>query len=50
MLPELKGKSGVNQTEHYQRIKNVLASKTALAYMLFIVHVCQGFKEFVIPL
>ena len=50
MLPDLKGKSGVNQTEHYQRIKNVLASKTALAYMLFIVHVCQGFKEFVVPL
>ena len=36
--------------EHYQRIKNVLTSKTALAYLLFIVHLCQDFKEFVVPL
>ena len=53
MLPGFKGKNGVNQTEHYQRIKNVLTSKTALAYMFFInvhVHVCQDFKEFVVPL
>ena len=40
-----KGKNGVNQTERYQRIKNVLTSKTALAY---IIHVCQDFKEFVV--
>ena len=50
MLPRLKGKNGVNQTERNQRIKNVFASKTALAYMSFIVHMCQGFKEFVVPL
>ena len=50
ILPEFKGKSGVNQTERYQRIKDVLASKAALAYILFIVPVCQGFKEFVLPL
>ena len=59
MLPEFKEKSGVSQTECYQRIKNVLASKTALAYMSFIAHVRQrifkrylseGFKEFVSPL
>ena len=50
MLPGFKGKNRVNQTEHYQRIKNVLASKAALAYMSFIVHVCRGFKEFVVPL
>ena len=49
-LPGFKGKNGVNQTERYQRIKNVLTSKTALAYMSFVVHVCQGFKEFVVPL
>ena len=39
MLPEFKGKSGVSQTEHYQRIKNVLTSKTALAYMSLIARV-----------
>ena len=50
MLPEFKGKSGVSQTERYQRIKNVMASKTALAYMSLIAHVCQGFKEFIFPL
>ena len=49
-LPGFKGKNGVNQTERYQRIKTVLTSKTTLAYMSFIVHVCQGFKEFVVPL
>ena len=49
-LPGFKGKNGVNQTERQQRIKNVLTSKTALAYMLFIVHVRQDFKEFVVPL
>ena len=49
-LPGFKGESGVNQTERYRRIKNVLASKTALVYMSFIVHVCQDFKEFVVPL
>ena len=49
-LPGFIGKNGVNQTERYQRIKNVWASKTALAYMSFIVHVCQGYKEFVVPL
>ena len=45
-----KGKNGVNQTERYQRIKNVLTSKTALAYMSFIFYGCQDFKEFVVPL
>ena len=30
-------------------MKNVLISKTALAYMSFIVHVCQDFKEFFVP-
>ena len=30
MLPRFKEKNGVNQTERYQRISNVLASKTAL--------------------
>ena len=49
-LPGFIGKNGVNQTERYQRIKNVWASKTALAYMSFIVHVCQGYKEFAVPL
>ena len=49
-LPGFKGKNGVNQTERYQRIKNVLTSKTALAYMSFIVHMCQDFKKFVVPL
>ena len=44
MLPGFKEKNGVNQTERYQRIRNVLASKTVLTYMSFIVHVCQGFK------
>ena len=48
--PAFKGKRGINQTERYQRIKNVLTSKTALAYVSFIVHVCQDFKEFVVPL
>ena len=27
-----------------------MTSKTALAYMSFIVHACQDFKEFVVPL
>ena len=45
MLPEFKGKNGASQTERYQRIKNVLASKTPLAYMSFIVHVCQVLKN-----
>ena len=49
-LPGVKGKNRVNQTERYQRIKNVLTSKTALAYMSFIVHMCQDFKKFVVPL
>ena len=49
-LPGFKGKNGVNQTERYQRIKNVLTSKTALAYMSFIVYMCQDFKKFVVPL
>ena len=49
-LPGFKGKNGVNRTERNQRIKNVLTSKTALAYMSFIVHACQDFKEFVVPL
>ena len=49
-LPGFKGKNRVNQTERYQRIKNVLTSKTALAYMSFIVHMCQDFKKFVVPL
>ena len=52
MLPGFKGKNGVNQTEHYQRIKNALTSKTALAYMLFMyvrVHLCQDFKDYVVP-
>ena len=30
-LPGFKGKNGVNQTERYQRIRNALASKAALA-------------------
>ena len=50
MLPGFKGKNGVNQTDCYQGIRNVWASKAALAYMLFIVRVCQDFKEFVLPL
>ena len=41
MLPGFKGKNGINQTELYQRIKIVLTSKTAFAYMSFIVSVCQ---------
>ena len=45
MLPGFKEKNGINQIELYQRIKNVLTSKTALAYMSFIVHVCQYFKR-----
>ena len=52
-LPTLlgfKGKNGVSQTERYQRIRNVLTSKAAIAYMSFSVHVCQDFKEFVLPL
>ena len=49
-LPPFNGKNGANQTEHYKRIKNVLTSKTALAYVSFIVHVCQDFKEFLVPL
>ena len=49
-LPGFKGKNGVSETEHCQKIKNVLTSETARAYMLFIVHVHQGFKEFVVPL
>ena len=49
-LPGFKEKNGINQTERYKRLKNVLASKTVLAYMLFIVHMCQDFKEFVVPL
>ena len=49
-LPGFKRKNGVNQTERYQRIRNVLTSKAALAYMSFLVHVCQDFKEFVLPL
>ena len=43
------GKNGVSQTERYQRIKNVLTSKTALVYMSFIDHACQDFEEFVVP-
>ena len=39
-LPAFKGKNGVNQPERYQKSKNVLTSKTALALILFIVHVC----------
>ena len=49
-LPGFKGKKRINQTERYQRIKNVLTSKTALAYMSFIFYGCQDFKEFVVPL
>ena len=49
-LPGFKGKNEINQTECYQRIKNILTSKTAFAYMSFIVHLCQDFKEFVVPL
>ena len=49
-LPGFKGKNEINQTECYQRIKNILTSKTAFAYMSFIVHVCQDFKEFVVSL
>ena len=49
-LPGFKVEYGVNQTERFQRIKNVLTSKTALVYVSFIVHVCQDFKEFVVPL
>ena len=49
-LPRFKGKNGVNQTECYQRIKNLLTRKTTLAYMSFIVHVSQDFKDFVVPL
>ena len=40
-LAGFNGKNGVNQNECYQRIKNVLTSKTAPAYMLFIVHVSR---------
>ena len=56
ILPGFKAKNGVNQTERYQKIKNVLTSKTALGYMMFIVHCpcslsfivhCQDFKEVV---
>ena len=49
MLPGLNRKNEVNQTERYQKIKNVLTSKTALAYISFIVHLCQDFKESVVP-
>ena len=49
-LPGFKGKNGFNQTNLYQRIKNVLTSKTAFAYMSSIVYVYQGFKEFLVPL
>ena len=30
-LPGFKGKNGVNQTERYQRIRNVLTSKAVLS-------------------
>ena len=40
-LAGFNGENGVNQNECYQRIKNVLTSKTAPAYMLFIVHVSR---------
>ena len=49
-LPRFKERNGFNQTNRYQRIKNVLTSKTALACMSFIVHVYQDFKKFVVPL
>ena len=49
-LPGFKGKNGVSQTELYQRLENVLTSETALTCKSFIVHVCQDFKEFVVPL
>ena len=49
-LPGFKGKNEVHQTELYQRLENVLTSKTALTCKPFIIHVCQDFKEFVVPL
>ena len=32
------------------KTESILTSKTALAYMQFIVHMCQDFKKFVVPL
>ena len=49
-LPGYKGKNEINQIERFQKIKNVLTSNTDLAYMSFIVHVRQDFKEFVVSL
>ena len=49
-MPGFNRKNEVNQTERYQKIKNILTSKTALAYISLIVHLCQDFKESIVPL
>ena len=52
-MPKLQGfcgKNGVEQTEHYQRIKSNLNNHGALVYISFVVYIVQDFKNFVLPL
>lgn len=48
--PRFKGKSGVQQTERYQRIRENLTNRFLLPSMSFVVHLADIYKKFIIPL
>jgi len=46
--PRFKGKSGIQQTERYQRIRENLTNRLLLPSMAFIVHLADTYKKFII--
>ena len=48
--PRFKGKSGIQQTERYQRITENLTNHLLLPSMASVVHLADIYKKFIIPL
>jgi len=48
--PRFKGKSGIGQTERYQRIKSHLNHPELILLMSVVVNVAKDFKQFLVPL
>lgn len=49
-MPGLKRKSGIGQTERYQRIKNNLNHPDLVLVMSVVVNVAKDFEHFLLPL
>ena len=49
-LPGFKGKNGIQNAERYQRLRKALINSSIKVYMLFVIHVAQNFKKFMLSL